>query len=588
MNNLQYSAGERNRYFYGKLMTARDFEDEQTYFNDKRRLGNRMLHGTGIVAGLGVLLVDNQTFSLEAGMALDYLGREIVVQDPCVKRISAIRGFDQIQESGDVYLGIAYREELCEGTFSVAGSGEGSGVNQEFNRVQEGYELFLTTREPNRAQLGVDSVLYDLCRLYDEGGIRITLQIPRYVNTDDCFTVRVLFEKRDVSAPVRFSFHLESDMFRGPNGEKFVQVEYVETEVSTHKELTLEYTMDCGPVRDDYTQIAVPAESFSLSLGSKQAEGLEKSFSKAVEVTVRPLREVVVDAYYTRHFDELLNAKEDQAIYLAKFHIVSGQSAFFIEKVTRNPFRQYLPNTQLLDLLQTLDRSAGRAEAGQWAARAEEEKRPEAVPAAGRPVASGVETVVLGVAPKVGRSYFSHEFIHGLGAGSLCVSVAVENAENTGRNDTLVFGDGIFTADEFSLAAPACAVGAMVNVKKGTLQLGLKLLEKTGQQSIRLRWWAWRNEEEQPEKEELADAVQVIITPNTANLEPLQQIRFTAMVEGSASQEVNWSVVEKNGGSIDRNGLYTAPPTEGVFEIRAQSAKYGNYKASAYVVVSKL
>ena len=92
MNNLQYSAGERNRYFYGKLMTARDFEDEQTYLNDKRRLGNRMLHGAGIVAGLGVLLVDNQTFSLEAGMALDYLGREIVVQDPCVKRISAIRG----------------------------------------------------------------------------------------------------------------------------------------------------------------------------------------------------------------------------------------------------------------------------------------------------------------------------------------------------------------------------------------------------------------------------------------------------------------------------------------------------------------
>ena len=80
----------------------------------------------------------------------------------------------------------------------------------------------------------------------------------------------------------------------------------------------------------------------------------------------------------------------------------------------------------------------------------------------------------------------------------------------------------------------------------------------------------------------------MIITPNTANLEPLQQVRFTAIVEGSASQEVNWSVVEKNGGSIDRNGLYTAPAGEGVFEIRAQSAKYGTYKASAYVVVSKL
>ena len=587
MNNLQYSAGERNRYFYGKLMAVRDFEDEQTYFNDKRRLGNRMLHGAGVVAGLGVLLVDNQTFSLEAGMALDYLGREIVVQDPCVKRISAIRGFDEIKESGDVYLGIAYQEENCEGTFSVAGSSEG-GVSQEFNRVREGYELFLTTREPSRALLGVDSVLYDLCKLYDEGGIVITLQIPRYVNTDDRFTVQVLFEKRDVSAPVRFSFQLESDMFKGPNGEKFVQVEYTETEVTTHKEVTLEYTMDCGPVRDDYTEIRVDAAKFSLSLGSKEAPGLEKSVSKPVEVTNRPLREVVMDAYYTRHFDELLAAKEDQAIYLAKFHIVAGQNAFFIERVVRNPFRQYLPNTQLLHLLQGLERTDSRRQ---------EEREAPGEAAAGQTTgaldslpqsATGVETVILGVSPKVGRSYFSHEFIHGLGAGNLCVAVAVENTESVGRNETLIFGDGVFTAEEFSLAAPACAVGAMVNVKKGTLQLGLKLLEKTGQQSIRLRWWAWRNPEEQAEKEELADAVQVVITPNTANLEPLQQVRFTAMVEGSASQEVNWSVVEKNGGSIDRNGLYTAPSTEGVFEIRAQSAKYGNYKASAYVVVSKL
>lgn len=586
MNNLQYSAGERNRYFYGKLMTPRDFEDEQTYFNDKRRLGNRMLHGAGVVAGLGVLLVDNQTFSLEAGMALDYLGREIVVQTPCVKRISAIQGFDQIRESGDVYLGIRYQEELCEGTFSVAGSTEGNGVNQEFNRVEEGYELFLTTREPNPTLLGVESVLYDLCRLYDQEGIRITLQIPRFVNTDDAFTVRVLFEKRDVSAPVQFSFRLASDMFQGPNGEKFVQVEYVETEVTTHKDLVLEYTMDCGRVRDDYTELCVPVDSFSLTLGNKAAEGLEEPLRQPVEVTARPLREVVMEAYYARHFDELLTAREDQSIYLAKFHVVANQSTFFIEKVQRIPFRQYLPNTQLLALLQSLERVPGRDRSQGPAAREKREEGEQARVALPQ-TAGGVATVMLGMSPKVGKSYFSHEFIHGLGAGSLCVQVAVESGKNTGGNETLVFGNGVFTADEFSLAAPACAVGAMVNVKKGTLQLGLKLLEKTGQQSIRLRWWAWRPAEEQPEKEELTDGVKVVITPNTSTLEPLQQVRFTALVEGSASQEVYWSVVEKNGGSIDRNGLYTAPPTEGVFEIQAQSAKYGNDRASAYVVVSK-
>ena len=87
--------------------------------------------------------------------------------------------------------------------------------------------------------------------------------------------------------------------------------------------------------------------------------------------------------------------------------------------------------------------------------------------------------------------------------------------------------------------------------------------------------------------QEVASDVRVVITPNTSNLEPLQQLRFTAVVEGCASQEVNWSVVEKNGGSIDRNGLYTAPAMEGVFEVQAQSVKYGNCHASAFVVVSK-
>ena len=65
---------------------------------------------------------------------------------------------------------------------------------------------------------------------------------------------------------------------------------------------------------------------------------------------------MALEADDTGHFDELLTAREDQAIYLAKFHIVANQSAFFIEKVTRNPFHQYLPNVQLLELLQGLER----------------------------------------------------------------------------------------------------------------------------------------------------------------------------------------------------------------------------------------
>lgn len=584
MNNLQYSSGERNRYFNGKLMTVRDFESEQTYFNDKRRLGNRLLHGTGIVSGLGVLLVDNQSFSLEAGMALDCLGREIVVGEASVKRLSVIKGFEDIQGSGDVYLGICYREEPRESTFAIAGQ-EG-GVQEEFNRVREGYELFLTTRKPDRAALGLERVLYDLCQLYDGHGVSIAVRIPRFANVDDRFQIQVFFEKRDVSAPVNFSFDLESDLFQGEDGRKAIHVEYTETEVTTHKYLTLDYSMDCGPVKDDYSNLKIPAGSFSLRVGVQEEYGLEETVMRSVEVTARPLREVVADAYFTLHFDELLSAAGDQNIYLAKFRVIAGASGCSIEEVVRNPFRQYLPNVQLLDLIQDLGRG-GERDRGRPVRGPESDAR---VPVPGRDkrVYTGVQTINMGVAPKPGRAYYSHEFIHGLGPGGICVVTAAESTPQLGDPDMLVFGRGdIFTAEKFSLAVPSCETAAMVNTERGTLQLGIKLLERPRQQSIRVRWWGWRPEEQDSREEAAGSDIRVSVTPDTASLEPLQQIRFTAQVEGSASQEVNWTVVERDGGIIDRNGLYTAPAAEGVFEIQAQSVKYSDCRASAYVVVGR-
>jgi hypothetical protein len=45
---------ERVRFFDGQLLTAADFEAEQKYHLEKRRLHNRMLHGFGVVDGLRV------------------------------------------------------------------------------------------------------------------------------------------------------------------------------------------------------------------------------------------------------------------------------------------------------------------------------------------------------------------------------------------------------------------------------------------------------------------------------------------------------------------------------------------------------
>ena len=114
MKNLQYFPFERNQYYYGKLMTQQDFISEQKYMNDKRRLINRFLHGTGVVSGLQVVRMDEKSFSVEAGLALDEVGREILVSQPAVLRLDQMDGYEQLQEqssSDAAYLCRAYQEE---------------------------------------------------------------------------------------------------------------------------------------------------------------------------------------------------------------------------------------------------------------------------------------------------------------------------------------------------------------------------------------------------------------------------------------------------------------------------------------------
>ena len=90
MNHANFFPFERNRYFYGKLLTVRDFEVEQRYHCSKRALLNRLLHGSGVVCGLGVTASDESTLMIESGMALDYQGREIVLPETLFRKLQML------------------------------------------------------------------------------------------------------------------------------------------------------------------------------------------------------------------------------------------------------------------------------------------------------------------------------------------------------------------------------------------------------------------------------------------------------------------------------------------------------------------
>jgi hypothetical protein len=70
----------RNDYYRGKLLTERDFSDEQRYAIDKMRLHNLALHGWGVVCGLVVKphpYCPELRLVVEQGFAIDDCGHEI-------------------------------------------------------------------------------------------------------------------------------------------------------------------------------------------------------------------------------------------------------------------------------------------------------------------------------------------------------------------------------------------------------------------------------------------------------------------------------------------------------------------------------
>src|SRR3989475_4645077 len=79
--------------------------------------------------------------------------------------------------------------------------------------------------------------------------------------------------------------------------------------------------------------------------------------------------------------------------------------------------------------------------------------------------------------------------------------------------------------------------------------------------------------------------VQVAVTPTAASVAPGGTLQISAQVTGDPDTAVRWSVKERNGGSVDATGVYTAPQTTGTFHVIATSHADPSRTATATVTV---
>ena len=130
----QTQAFRRVHYFSGMQLTAEDLAQEQEYHSGKRRLQNRLLLGMGIATGLECRWSKRQGLILEPGVAIDCMGREIVVPE---------RQHMPVPDRKDrFYVGIIATER---GVAPIPAPGSEDVMP---SRIEEGFEVLLLDDTP--------------------------------------------------------------------------------------------------------------------------------------------------------------------------------------------------------------------------------------------------------------------------------------------------------------------------------------------------------------------------------------------------------------------------------------------------------
>ncbi len=519
MKNSRYYPHERNRFFYGKLLTVRDFEAEQRYVNDKRRMINRLLHGAGVVCGLQVVAVDDKTISLETGLALDYSGREIVVSSPVTQKLSMIEGFTANEAAKNLYLCIAYDERGKEPVYSVAGSSTRADEMAEYNRIQESYHIFVKEEAPDPASLGFSSLMEDVVLLHQSGDLRIWQICPRYVNPQEIFEIRLRLEKTMQMPRLKIEYQISGDHIYALDEKNGGLITFREPDENRQARYEVAFNFKAGEQPGVVDNIIIPEGKLRVTIGDDTQE-YHCDYEQVIQIISEPVKDRILKNYLNLGLDQYAGFDPDQPIYLAQISLLQIGASFMIEQVNQVPFAEYAYNSSDLYKIGILGQSqhqapflthaeAGVLEAGEEP-RLDVRYRPEdnlfdfklGIPRTTiirEEIFTGMAEIELEANTKAGKSYFSDEIEHGLGMGSVYIMTGVEESSDEElmqvpqHSEQVFFGAyEVFQKSSYESLAPRMAIGVVLYPSRGTFRIGVRCQTPTVTR-IKIRWWAFKS-----------------------------------------------------------------------------------------------
>ncbi len=594
MNNTQLFPFERNRYYPKKRMSSSDFTAEQAYHNNKRRFLNGLMYGTGVVCGLGVFSLDDLSILVESGVAIDGMGREIVVETSDVKKLSSLSGFDALR-TDNVALCLRYKESDVHKVFAI----DQDSPNEEFkyNRIREGYSLFVMDCEDIPEEFQMESEFLAKGYLLVGDNFNVTFMIPSTVSRGHMVRAQVEIEKlTDADVALSYFGTLQTPAFTTANGENVIRVDIQDMKLEKGGKVVKDFWLEA-------MDVPVATTSIILEAGSMQA--FENDI--AVEVPSNVMIEVQLSNLKPR---ELVNREIGRMnlemrniggmldyIRLADLKLVRTDNAYIIEEVSEIGVKQYIVapsgDMQREDYKEFFVREPefkGDGESHPTEEHVEEGGGSQTV--APR-IATGVLEIPLGVEARKGDLYYSGEIMHGLGIGNVYVDVGYEyisEFDKAGIDSTAkstIYGNPDIFAKEQKSVVPAETAVRVLN-DKGSFVVGARLLGNVDYLVLNYRWVAIKF----PSGENLGEEVVepgANISPETSTVRMGVKeshyfgVRFTNMDPTSLTYEMT----ETGSGEITADGVYTAPNKPGVYEIKISCTDIPSICTYAYAIVEK-
>lgn len=548
----ELKALERNRFFYGKLLTAEDFIAEQNYFNTKIRLLNSLLFGSGVIAGLNVIKTDERSVAIDSGIALDHAGREIIVPEPIIVKINDLDGYDGfIRENADytrAYLCIEYNETRTQPIHSIAKSAlDDENDGPEYNRVTEGFSLYITDKPPEGNPCeSEDRAIVRKTVISD--AINVSVVFPRTVRAGEEFILETNIDKGNADNKIELEFDLKLEALTAEDGSDAVHITYRSHTAEPENEI-----------------IRTKLRS-SLSFADKGIIKIEnvKAVCNKVQLSDAPVYAVTnivgENAFSVINSLESRNEERRFGLYLARLELYVSPQYFILESVKSLPFSQIIPSVPDLRAFQL------RSEFAQTRHSSIVENPVQ--PSVQQLVNSGYIGVEIPEKAKKGQIFRSPEIPHELGTGIVFINAGFSDGSG------IVFESSSVVNGDFSY-------GVSVNRDTGMFSVSVRLNRDHEKDTLNFCWFASRL----PEK---TVCRKLEIYPSVHYAGRYETVQFTVSHPDGGiwrNGELEWSVTPDDGGIITQSGLFTAFDKAGLYEIGVRCSAEPDLSASAFLVV---